>query len=382
MKPSTMTSESSPLKDAVRTLAKSDPILTILVFILLGIGLLFVYGAGRQIGGRFAHFWLRHLAAIIIGLAAMAAITCVDYRRLGLWSLVVFVGATALLAAVLVIGLEINAARRWLDVGPLPRFQPAELAKPATIVFLAWLASRRGFQLHRLLDLGIYAAAAALPVILIGKQPDWGTALVFVPIALAIAFTAGLPWRIILAGVLLAAATAPLGYHYVLGQRQRERIQTFIAPSRDITNTGWNAHQSLLAVSSGGLLGKGYMKGTQHVLGYLPRAVAPSDFIFSVIGEETGLIGSGALVCAYLAILICCLRAAAFAGDSFGAYICVGVAAMIFTHVYVNIGMTVLVAPITGLPLPLVSYGGTFMLTQLACFGLVQNVYVRRKREP
>lgn len=376
-----MASQTSYTRTFLTRLAGLDPALTVLTAVLLGVGCLFIYGTGQQIGGRFEHYWIRQLLWLAVGVIGFVLVAVVDYRRIGVWSIVFYAAGLASLAAVLVFGQEINNARSWFRVW---RFtvQPAEFAKPSTILFLAWLASRRGVHLSRSIDLVLFAILASLPLILIARQPDWGTALVFVPLALAIAFVAGLPWRFILCGAVLAAVTGPLAYQLVLGERQKERIQTFFNPAEDISDAGWNAHQSLLAVGSGGTFGKGFMRGTQHVLGYLPKTVAPTDFIFSVIGEEAGLVGAGALVCAFLGILICCLRAAALAPDSFGTCICAGAAGMIFAHMYVNIGMTVRAAPIIGIPLPLVSYGGSFMLSTMALLGLVQSVYIRRNKEP
>jgi rod shape determining protein RodA len=312
-----------------------------------------------------------------LGCAAFAVVTCLDYRKLGLVSALFYFGGIALLITVLLAGKVINNARSWLPIMGIT-VQPAELAKPATILFLAWLGSRPAFHLARLPDQIFFALAASLPIALIAKQPDWGTALVFVPAAAAIAFIAGLPWKTILLSVLALVLITPLAHELLLDQRQRQRIRTFLNPGEDISDAGWNAHQSLLAVGSGGVFGKGFMEGNQHVLGYLPRTVAPTDFIFSVVGEETGFVGAGAGVLAYLGILLCCLRTAANAPDRFGSYLCVGVAALLFAHVYINIGMTIRAAPIIGIPLPFLSYGGSFMLSMLTCLGLVQSVHARR----
>ena len=162
---------------------------------------------------------------------------------------------------------------------------------------------------------------------------------------------------------------------------QRERILTFLDPSRDPLSSGWNALQSAIAVGSGGLYGKGFLNGTQNVLGFLPRTVSPSDFIFPVIAEETGFIGACLLLAAYAVLLACYLRAAAAARDPEGSLLACGIAGLLFCHAFVNIGMTVGLLPITGLPLPLVSSGGSFLLSTLAGFGLVQSVCVHRRTD-
>jgi rod shape determining protein RodA len=254
--------------------------------------------------------------------------------------------------------------------------QPAELAKPATLLFLSWLVSRPALRLHRMWFLVSVSVVTAIPVVLICIQPDWGTAAVFVPMALVVVFLGGLRWRWIAMGLVGILAAAPV-VSRSLDQHQKERIEIFLQPAKDVSDAGWNAHQSLLAVGSGGVWGKGFMAGTQHVLGFLPRPVTPTDFIFSVVGEETGFIGAGAVVCAFLGVILCCLRSAASAADEFGVFLSAGMAALLFVHVYVNIGMTVQVAPIVGIPLPLVSYGGSFMLSVMIGVGLVQSVHVR-----
>jgi rod shape determining protein RodA len=355
-----------------------DPYMLVLMAVLIATGLLFVYGAGRQIGGRLAGYWIRQVLWIGVGLAAFVTAASVDYRRLsGLWAWLLYASGIALLVLVLVAGREINGARSWLPVLGMT-LQPAEFAKPTTVLFLAWMASRRVFHFARLLDLGVFGLAVMLPALLVAKQPDWGTALVFAPAGLAVAFAAGLSWRALAAGAAIAVLGGYAAYSRLLEPRQRERIHTFLQPSADVTDAGWNARQSLLAVGSGGVWGKGFMRGDQHALGYLPRKVAPTDFIFSVIGEETGFVGAGAVVCAFLGILLCCLRTAVGAPDRFGALLCVGVAGLIVTHMFINIGMTIQIAPIVGIPLPLVSYGGSFMISMMASLGLVQSVYGAR----
>ncbi len=353
----------------------------LLCLILTMAGLFFIYGAGRQIGGNFAGYWLRQLLFTLLGTAVFIGLVAVDYRRLGKWSWILYLLAGLALLYVLFFGRTINQASRWIYYRGFT-LQPAELAKPMAALFLAWLASRPSFSLKRPLNLAVFGLAAAPLPLLIAVQPDLGTAMVFVGMAAAIAFVGGVSWRCLAILSLIAALLLPVAYFSLLEEYQRDRLRTLVKPSQDISAAGWNAHQALLAVGSGGPFGKGYMRGTQHVLGYLPRTVAPTDFIFSVIGEETGFLGAGALVCAYIALLICCLRSAARAPDNFGAYICVGVAAMFFIHAYINIGMSVYMAPIVGLPLPFVSYGGSFMLNMLISLGLVQSVYVRRDTPP
>lgn len=344
--------------------------------VLIFTGVMFIYGSGSQLGGGFARLWKRQAVWVAAGTLTFLITAVVDYRLLARFSPLLYMGANGGLVALFFIGKTVNQAKSWLDIGPIV-LQPSELAKPLIILFLAWLASRPN-QLKRLTGIGIFIIAGAFPALLIAMQPDWGTALVFAPISAAIAFSGGIPWRYLLYAFLAVALILPVSYKFVLKERQRKRIQTFLNPGEDIMGAGYNAHQSLLAVGSGGPVGKGYRCGNQYKLGYLPRTVSQTDFIFSVIGEETGFIGGVMLIAALLGLIGCCLRTAALAIDSLGAVLCTGVAAFLFIHTYVNIGMTVGAAPIIGIPLPLVSYGGSFTIATMACLGLVQNVHARR----
>ncbi|NOY82697.1 MAG: rod shape-determining protein RodA [Kiritimatiellaeota bacterium] len=365
-----------PLQPVRRVLERMDPVLSAVTVVLLAAGCLFIYGAGRQTGGYFTHYWLRQLLAAALGAGCFLAAAASDYRRLGKWAWVFYGGAVVLLIVVLLVGRRINQARSWL---PLFGFtlQPSEIAKPATVFLTAYVLSRPAYVLNAWTKAAFVFCIVVVPVVLVCRQPDWGTALVFLPPILAMVFLAGIRRRWVLLACLGVVLAAPVLFA-VMSRHQKERIRTFLHPSENIASSGWNAHQSLLAVGSGGFRGKGFMQGTQYVLGFLPRKVAPTDFIFSVIAEETGFVGAVALIGAYAVLLLCCLRGAVVAGDDLGAYTAVGIATLLFTHVYINIGMTIGAAPIIGIPLPLVSYGGSFMLTCMLALGLVQSVYVHR----
>ena len=391
----------------LRLLSRMDKAMLTLILLLLLTGLLFSYGVGREVGGDFAGKWKGQLALAVLGLLGYGVLTVLDYRKLGRWSWVFYGISIAVLIIVLTpLGIMRNGARSWLAVPGFGRpMQPSELAKPAVLLFIAWLASRPIFHQSRWLHCTIPCLAAmALPVLLIGIQPDFGTALVYIPFTLAIIFVEGIRWRWILGGVTLMAILIPLTYprlqHY-----QQDRLKVFLEPPAALalaaasamlppttveniekkkadffrrSSDSWNAEQSLLAVGSGGFWGKGFMKGTQHVLGFLPRNVASSDFVFSVIGEETGFVGAAGVVCAFMGLLICSFRTAAGACDDLGRNLALGVGVIFFTHVFINVGMTIRAAPIIGIPLPFISHGGSFMLCSMACCGLVQSVHIRR----
>ncbi len=219
-----------------------------------------------------------------------------------------------------------------------------------------------------------------MPFLLIVKEPDLGTAAMLIPVAFMMMFAAGVPLKhmLILAGIGLLLM--PFGW-FLLGNYQKERVLVFLNPNRDPLGAGWNKIQSGIAVGSGGFSGKGYLKGTQNVLGFLPRTVAPTDFIYSVIAEETGFVGSAILLFLYALLLWSCVRAALVARDRFGRLLAVGVGSLLFCHAFVNMAMTIGLLPITGLPLPLISYGGSFMVAIMIGLGIVQSVYVRRYHE-
>ncbi len=262
--------------------------------------------------------------------------------------------------------------------------QPSEFAKVAMVLVLARVLGGGAIHPRSFGTVVVALLLMALPFGLILVEPDLGTAMVLVPTAVFMLFAAGAAWRYLLGlGMLglggVAFVLSPLARH-VLSDYQHERILTFLDPSRDPLGSGWNALQSAIAVGSGGWSGKGFLNGTQSVLGFLPRTVSPTDFIFPVIAEETGFIGASLLLLAFAALLSCYIRTAWTAKDPAGSLLATGIASLLFCHVFVNIGMTIGLLPITGLPLPLVSSGGSFMVSTLAGFGLVQSVHVRRMR--
>ena len=348
--------------------------------LLLAIGALFIYGTGQQVGGVHAtEIWQKQMFFMGIGLIFWFALVFFDYRWLIPGTFVIYPVSLLLLILVLMFGTEIFGAKRWLSIGGFS-YQPSEMAKLGVILSISFLLSRKKADINKpLWALGVLVLTA-FPFMLIYKEPDLGTALVLIPIVGAIIFSAHLKlrWILILLAVLLAAA--PILYMN-LKPYQKERIYTFLNPESDPSNLGWNAVQANLAVGRGGVTGKGFMEGTHCSLGYLPKTVANSDFIFPVIAEETGFIGAFLLLALYAVLMFSILRTAMLAPDDFGRYLCVGIAALLITHVAVNIGMCIQLLPITGLPLPLVSYGGSFMVSMLIYLGIVQSVYAHRKQD-
>jgi rod shape determining protein RodA len=379
-------------------LRRVSPVMTGAIALLAGIGMLFVYsaaGAGDDASG--GELCRRQAVWFATGAAAYVLFAAFDYRRLASLSWWAYGASLILLVAVLLVGRKIYGARRWLmvfDVG----IQPSEFAKLGTVLVLASVMGKPGFHLERFGTVAAMAAVSLVPMALIMKEPDLGTAMIFVPVTFVMMFVAGLPLRIV--GLFAAAAGAALALLLAaiflpaklgmdeasqakfqrltgLSDYQKERIVTFLFPGSDPLGTGWNKKQSEIAVGSGGILGKGFRKGTQNILGFLPRTVAPTDFIYSVIAEETGFLGSAAVLFLFGVVMVSGMRTALAARDRMGRLLCAGMVTLVFSHAFINIAMTIGLMPVTGLPLPLLSYGGSFMIVTMSALGIVQSVRVR-----
>lgn len=347
------------------------------MIILLLFGVFFVYGIGQQVGGVGAEiYWRRQIQWAVIGLIIWLISALLDYRKYGVISMFLWPVCISLLGIVLKFGVGRFGAKRWFSLFGFS-VQPSEIAKLCTIIFLAWLLSRKDIDVNKIKWFFLSLLILAIPSFLIFKQPNLSTALTVVICGAAVIFTARLKLKIILLITVLLAIAAPIGYG-MLRDYHKERIAVFLDASKDPLNAGWNQMQSELAVGSGGLTGKGFMHGTQNYLGYLPQTVSNSDFIFSVIAEELGFLGAAAVVAMYVLLMISIFSTALTAPDDFGRYLCAGIGAMFALHSLVNMGMTIRMMPVTGLPLPLVSYGGTFMVTSLMALGIVQSVYSKR----
>ena len=355
-----------------------DPIMLAMTLALVVTGIFFVYSAGYEHSSRDVHLlYQKQIQWTLLGLVVYFGVAFFDYERIGDLSGWIYIGSVLLVVAVLIFGTEINGAKRWLNLGI--KVQPAEFAKVGLLIFLAAYLSGPGRSLEDFPYVIASLMIGALPCLLIAKQPDLGTALVCLPITFGILYVAKIPHRYLFLMLILGLLCTPLVWK-VLHEYQRNRIMIFLDPSIDPLGGGWSRLQSMMAVGSGGLTGKGYLEGTQGLLGFLPLTVAPTDFIFSVIAEETGFMGTLVIFALYFLLFATIVRAAIQARDRFGRLIAVGVLVMLFTHVTVNVAMTIGMLPITGLPLPLLSYGGSFTLSTMVALGLVQSVYIRRIR--
>ncbi|HVU08810.1 MAG TPA: FtsW/RodA/SpoVE family cell cycle protein [Verrucomicrobiae bacterium] len=356
----------------------------------------------------YGQTWFHQVIWYALGFGAGAVICLVDYHVLARWSVVVYWAMIFCLVLVLIphIGSMRFGARRWIDLGFF-QFQPSEFAKLAFILALANFLSRPPEELRIPLNFWKGIGLMMLPFALILKEPDLGSALVLVPTGLMMMFVAGTPKRYLMklvgAGSLVAALFvadilfAPPSLQISMQPYQRDRLLVYFG--RDYTDFAppnatpaelqrihqqqlddeYNVRQALISVGSGGLAGKGWRHGTQNALGYLPRAVAHNDFIFSVIAEEEGFVGSVIVLALYAVILFSGLRIAGQARDRLGKLVVVGIVTLIFSHVFINIGMNIRIMPVTGVPLPLLSYGGSSVLCSLIALGLMQNVYIHRK---
>ena len=313
-----------------------------------------------------------------VGAVVFLVTALVDYRLVCQWAAVWYALAIGLLLLVLVIGNRVHGSKSWLGLAGLG-IQPAEFAKLAVIVAVSYHLFHQSLETRkRWATIAGVLALVALPAILILAQPDLGSTLVLIPICFGLMFVAGVRVKHLVVVTLIGMALMPVAWMR-LKSYQKARLTNFLHPERDPINTGWNLNQSLIAVGSGGWSGKGYLQGTQNQLGYMPRTVTPSDFLFGVIGEEKGFVGSLWVVGLYAVILFSGLRIAAQARDRLGMLLATGVVAMLFCHVFINLGMTIGLMPITGLPLPLLSYGGSFVLASMTALGLLQNVWIHRR---
>jgi len=369
-----------------RWLRNLDFVLLSAVVLLFLFGLLVVYSATRGLAetrGDPFYYVKRQSIAALLGFAAMAVILTFDYRHLVKLSRLFYLGSLGLLGAVLVVGRVGGGAERWLSIGPL-NLQPSEVAKISLILVLAWALSEpdrvQGWR-------GIFVALAWLAPMwgLILLQPDLGTAITMAGMTLGILFFAGAPVKHLALlttaglGAAVGAVVASIqGWLPILKPYQINRLIVFFDPYRYRHDAGWNVIQSMIAIGSGSLFGKGLFGGSQTQLNFLPAR--HTDFIFSVIGEEFGFVGGVFVLVLFGVIFWRGGRILLQAKDSMGSLIVAGVLSMIFCHVLINIGMTLGLMPVTGLPLPLISYGGTSVLTTLTSIGLLLNVGLRRKK--
>jgi rod shape determining protein RodA len=366
----------------LRKLLGFNWLIVALMLALAAFGVLAIYSCTyMRADPNYVNMWRKQATWVVCGMVTFIVLSLVDYRWLKWGSLPLYLGSVAFLVLTLIIGKKIDNARCWLQLGPLT-FQPAQLAIVAGIITIAiFLTEFR--NLHPMLKLLATGVMAGAPMLLILKQPDLGEVIVWVPVLLALWFAGGIPKRYLIVILLLGVALIPIVANLGLKDYQRLRLVSFLDPDIDPQKTSWAINQSLIAIGSGGWAGKGFKApNTQVELGFLPKTTVPNDYIFAAIGEQWGFIGGVMLVGAYAVLLMTIVIVALRSADEFGVLIAVGVLAMLFFHIYQNIGMTVSIMPITGVPLPLVSYSGSFVLMVMFALGLVNSVWVHRKALP
>ena len=343
------------------------------VLLLCGYGLLVLFSATDQDPGKVE----RQILRLVLAFGVMLALAQVPPAVLRRWAAPLYLGGVLTLVAVLLVGDVGKGAQRWLDLGVL-RFQPSELLKVAVPMTLAWFLSARPLPPGGWRILG-GAIVIAIPTLLIFRQPDLGTAVLVAGSGGLVLFLAGMSWRLILGLAVLAASSAPVLW-YLLRDYQRQRVLTFLDPTTDPLGSGYHIIQSQIAIGSGGLYGKGWFNGTQSHLEFLPERT--TDFIFAVLGEELGLTGALVLMAIYLVIILRGLYIASVARETFGRLLAGGLTLVFFIYVVVNTGMVSGLLPVVGVPLPLVSYGGTSLVTIMAGFGIIMSIHTHRKRSP
>ena len=400
----------STLNDS-KPMSSFDLINPIAILILSIAGIIFIYSAQISIDGND---WKKQILWVVMGIFAYFAVSLMNYKYVLKYAhFIYFFGILGLLLATPLspVSVEMMGARRWIDLG-FTTVQPTEAAKIATLIMAASLLARSNLENFKesLVVLLKVFLIFTVPMLLIFMQPDLGSTLVFPPMIFSLLYISNLSKKFfisafILFAVLLSALSIDI-YQYSryldaqnnadqaiaetstfnsvlpLHNYQRNRILTFIAPKVvDPSGTGasWNANQAKISTATGGFSGKGFLNGTQAQLGYLPKAVAHNDFIFSVLAEETGFLGSTLIIGLFSLIVANGIRIAGIARDSFGTQLAIGISILFLVHFFINIGMTIGITPITGLPLPFLSYGGSFVLSCFILQGLVQSIYRYRK---
>lgn len=340
------------------------------VLLLIIAGLFILYSADNQ----DAKLIVQQLIRFALGFIIMLVFAQIPPRYYQIWAPWLFGVTVLLLAAVLVVGHTGRGAQRWLGFGPI-RFQPSEMMKLAMPMTLAWFLNKRTIP-PSFLTVLISGVLLIIPIALILKQPDLGTAIMIAVAGISVLLLAGISWRFVFGFLFLTAASAPIVWRFMHGY-QRQRVITFFNPEHDPLGTGYHIIQSKIAIGSGGFVGKGWLNGTQSHLQFLPEHA--TDFIFAVAGEEFGFIGALLLLILFLSIVVRCLYISSQAQDTFSRLLAGSLTITFFMSFFVNMCMVAGILPVVGLPLPLVSYGGTSMVTILASFGIIMSIHTHRR---
>jgi rod shape determining protein RodA len=344
---------------------------------LAGFGIVAIYSATYFYEGSYNNFWRQQLMWVALGTVIFLVTSLIDYRWVKWGALPMYICSVMFLLLTLIKGTRVNGAKSWLHLGPI-NFQPAQLAIIGGILIIALLLSQfRSW--HPMLRLALVGAIAGGPMLLILKQPDLGETIVWGPVLLAMLLVAGIPLRYIICITLLVVTAMPIAFYFKLEPYQQARITAFMHPEVDPKGAAWDINNSLSAIGSGGWNGKGFLSPDALVGQGIFKTAGHTDYIFTTISEQWGFIGSVLVLGAFALLLLICLFTAYHASDELGMLISVGLAALLFFHIYQSVGMTIALMPITGVPLPLLSYGGSFAVLVMFGLGLVNSVWVHRK---
>jgi rod shape determining protein RodA len=359
------------------TIRKIDYNLALVVFALNIIGLINLYsathGPNSRSGGNL--FWYQILY-LVVGWLIYAGATFIDYRIFLRMAYPLYIINTLFLLLVLIIGKASLGAQRWFDLGFF-HYQPSETMKLIIVLVIArYFHSHVRPQGHSLRELIIPSVLVLIPTLFIIKQPDLGTGMLVVATVATMFFFVKIQTRVLVASILVVAIALPLAWKFAFKEYQKNRVLTFLDPNRDPRGAGYNSIQSKIAVGSGKIFGKGFRKGTQSQLEFLPER--HTDFIFSVLSEEHGFVGSITTLSLFGLLFLMGVRIASQAKDKFGVLLVVGSMAILFWHMFINVGMTTGLLPIVGIPLPLISYGGSSLLTTMLGLGIVSSISLRR----
>ncbi|MFV1993961.1 MAG: FtsW/RodA/SpoVE family cell cycle protein [Verrucomicrobiales bacterium] len=361
-------------------------VLVLTMFCLLVFGVFSIYGASWTRESEYLrNSWNRQIVWIAVGTGVFFVTALIDYRWVNWGAIPLYLGSLALLIALLFLGVEKSGARSWLDIGGFS-LQPSQPAITSGILLLALVLSRlqsmHRFFRHPFVRLLACGLIFVPPFLLVLKEPDIGSAAVWLPVVGAMLLVGSIPFRYLIVITLAGTMVVPVTYFFVLKSYQKARIDTYLdmlmGRPFDEQGAGWVPRHCMIAIGSGGWEGKGFRTRSSVSNTWLPEDVVINDFIFATIAEEQGFRGAMILLSGQALLLLQCIFVAFYARDQFGRLICVGVITLIFTHVFMNAGMNILLVPITGLPLPLISYGGTFVLVIMFLLGLVQSVWVHR----
>ena len=369
----------NPLSSRAGLMAKLYEVNWLLVALVTIVGLVGVIMIFAATDGVWTRGAQQHLIRLVFAGGIMLAVAMTDVKLWYSLAYPIYAFAVILLIGVDVMGISVNGSQRWLDLKVI-RFQPSEVMKLAIVLALArYYHDLPKYRISHMSGLMGAALLILLPMALILRQPDLGTTLLVGATGVALVFLAGVNWRVIGGAILAGAIALPLFFRFGLKEYQRSRILTFLDPSRDPTGASYHITQSKIALGSGGVTGKGFMNGTQRQLEYVPEN--RTDFIFTVIGEEFGLVGSLLTIGLYMSVIGLCIWLSVQCKHIFSRLLILGLTTTFTLYIFINLGMVMGLAPVVGVPLPLISYGGTVILTVMMGFGLVLSAHLHRQNE-